>query len=59
MEHDTKAGPTLRLMRGRLDLTGARERRAEMGERPIPEALVRLERAFARIKEAYRPCGTP
>jgi hypothetical protein len=57
MEHDTTNGTELRLIRGRLALTGARERRAEMGERPIPEALVRLAREFARIKQAYRTPG--
>ena len=54
MEHATKDGPALRVMRPALDLAGARVPRSEMGERPIPEALVRLAREFARIKQAYR-----
>jgi len=33
--------------------------RSEMGERPIPEALMRLAREFMRIKHSYRTPGTP
>ena len=70
MKYLTENHTALRLMRGRLDRThaemgtlldipAARVRQYEMGERPIPEALMRLAREFMRIKHSYRTPGTP
>ena len=76
MEHATKDGTELCMIRGRLGLTHAdmgtllgipevRVRQYETGRHPVPEPIlrlarefvrpdVRLEREFARIKQAYR-----